>query len=100
MSPSVMLGEIIISVVAINAGLLDLVKASITGSIIGNILLIFGLSIIAGGFRHKEQSFSRENIGIQSSMLFLAIIGLAIPTILSNHHAFNVRKAGAGTNTE
>ena len=75
--------EIIISVVAINAGLLDLVKASITGSIIGNILLIFGLSIIAGGFRHKEQSFSRENIGIQSSMLFLAIIGLAIPTILA-----------------
>ncbi|MDQ3807857.1 MAG: cation transporter, partial [Thermoproteota archaeon] len=61
--------EIIISVVAINAGLLDLVKASITGSIIGNILLIFGLSIIAGGFRYKEQSFSRENIGIQSSML-------------------------------
>src|ERR687884_1675631 len=76
--------EIIISVVAINAGLLDLVKASITGSIIGNILLIFGLSIIAGGFRYKEQSFSRENIGIQSSMLFLAIIGLAVPTILAN----------------
>ncbi|HJU34275.1 MAG TPA: calcium/proton exchanger [Nitrososphaera sp.] len=75
--------EIIISVVAINAGLLDLVKASITGSIIGNILLIFGLSIIAGGFRYKELSFSRENIGIQSSMLFLAIIGLAVPTILA-----------------
>jgi Ca2+:H+ antiporter len=75
--------EIIISLVAINAGLLDLVKASITGSIIGNILLIFGLSVIAGGFRHKELSFSRENIGIQSSMLFLAIIGLAIPTILA-----------------
>jgi len=76
--------EIIISVVAINAGLLDLVKASITGSIPGNILLIFGLSIIAGGFRYKEQTFSRENIGIQSSMLFLAIIGLAIPTILAS----------------
>ena len=76
--------EIIISVVAISAGLLDLVKASITGSIIGNILLIFGLSLIAGGFRYKELSFSRENIGIQSSMLFLAIIGLAIPTILAS----------------
>lgn len=74
--------EIIIAVVAINAGLLDLVKASITGSIIGNILLIFGLSIIAGGFKYKEQRFSRENIGFQSSMLFIAIIGLAIPTIL------------------
>lgn len=75
--------EIIIAAVAINAGLFDLVKASITGSIIGNILLIFGLSIIAGGFKHKEQRFSIENIGFQSSMLFIAIIGLAIPSILA-----------------
>lgn len=76
--------EIIIAVVAISAGLLDLVKASITGAIIGNILLILGLSVIAGGFRYKEQTFSRENIGVQSSMLFLAIIGLAVPTILAS----------------
>jgi Ca2+:H+ antiporter len=76
--------EIIIALVAISAGLLDLVKASITGAILGNILLIFGLSIIAGGFKYKDQSFSRENIGFQSSMLFLAIIGLAIPTILAS----------------
>ena len=55
--------EIIIAIVAINAGLLDLVKASITGAIIGNILLIFGLSVLAGGFRFKEQRFSRESIG-------------------------------------
>jgi Ca2+:H+ antiporter len=75
--------EIIIGVTAISAGLLDLVKASITGAIIGNILLILGLSFIAGGFRYKELSFSRENTGIQSSMLFLAIIGLAVPTILA-----------------
>jgi Ca2+:H+ antiporter len=75
--------EIIISVVAINAGLIELVKASITGSILGNIMLIFGLSLIAGGVRHKEQIFNRENAGLQSSLIFLAIIGLAIPTILS-----------------
>jgi len=75
--------EIIIAIVAISAGLLDLVKASITGAIIGNILLIFGLSVVAGGFRFKEQKFSRENIGFQSSMLFLAIIGLAVPTIMA-----------------
>jgi Ca2+:H+ antiporter len=74
--------EIIIAVVAISAGLLDLVKASITGAIIGNILLIFGLSVVTGGFKYKEQSFSKENIGFQSSMLFIAIIGLAVPTIL------------------
>jgi Ca2+:H+ antiporter len=76
--------EIIIAIVAINAGLIDLVKASITGAILGNILLIFGLSILAGGFRFKEQFFNRENVGLQASMLFLAIIGLAVPTILVN----------------
>lgn len=75
--------EIIIAIAAISAGLLDLVKASITGAIIGNILLIFGLSVVVGGFRFKEQKFSRENIGFQSSMLFLAIIGLAVPTIMA-----------------
>ena len=85
--------EIIIAIVAINAGLIDLVKASITGAILGNILLIFGLSILAGGIRYKEQYFSQENVGLQSSMLFLAIIGLAIPTILVN--TLNVD----GTNT-
>lgn len=76
--------EIIIAVVAINAGLLELVKASITGAILGNIMLIFGLSMIAGGIRKKEQLFSRENAGLQSTMIFLAIIGLAIPTVLSS----------------
>jgi Ca2+:H+ antiporter len=75
--------EIIIGIVSINAGLLDLVKASITGAILGNILLIFGLSIIAGGFKYKEQFFNRQNTGVQSSMLFLAIIGLAVPTVLA-----------------
>jgi Ca2+:H+ antiporter len=76
--------EIIIGVVSINAGLLDLVKASITGAILGNILLIFGLSIIAGGMKYKEQLFNRENTGVQSSMLFLAVIGLAVPTVLAS----------------
>jgi Ca2+:H+ antiporter len=75
--------EIIIGIVSINAGLLDLVKASITGAILGNILLIFGLSIIAGGLKYKEQFFSRQNTGVQSSMLFLAVIGLAVPTVLA-----------------
>jgi Ca2+:H+ antiporter len=75
--------EIIIGIAAISAGLLDLVKASIIGSIIGNILLVFGLSLIVGGLKHKEQFFNKENTGYQSSMLFLAIIGLAVPTILS-----------------
>jgi Ca2+:H+ antiporter len=75
--------EIIIGIIAINAGLIDLVKATIIGAILGNIMLIFGLSMIVGGLRHKEQIFNRENAGLQSSMIFLSIIGLAIPTLLS-----------------
>jgi Ca2+:H+ antiporter len=75
--------EIIIAIIAINAGLLELVKASITGAILGNILLIFGLSILASGFKFKEQFFNRENVSMQASMLFLAVIGLIVPTILA-----------------
>jgi Ca2+:H+ antiporter len=75
--------EIIIAIVAINAGLLELVKASITGAILGNILLIFGLSIMTSGFKFKEQFFNKEIVGIQASMLFLAVIGLIVPTILA-----------------
>src|ERR687889_2488973 len=91
--------EIIIAIVAINAGLLDLVKASISGAILGNILLIFGLSIIAGGFKYKEQFFNRENVGLQASMLFLAIIGLAVPTVLAN--TVNLEDGGGdGVNLE
>lgn len=89
--------EIIIAIVAINAGLLDLVKASISGAILGNILLIFGLSILAGGFKYKEQFFNRENTGLQASMLFLAIIGLAVPTVLAN--TVNLEDGG-GVNVE
>jgi len=75
--------EIIIGIVALSAGLVNLVKASIIGSVIGNILLIFGLSLVVGGLKQKEQFFNKENTGYQSSMLILAIIGLAVPTILS-----------------
>jgi Ca2+:H+ antiporter len=75
--------EIIIAVVAINAGLLDL-KGINNWCILGNIMLIFGLSMIAGGIRRKEQLFSIQNAGLQSTMIFLAIIGLAIPTVLSS----------------
>mgnify|MGYP003584566011 CR=1 FL=1 len=53
--------ETIIEVIAINAGLLEFVNASITGSILGSIMLIFGLSMITRGLRHKEQLFNKEN---------------------------------------
>jgi Ca2+:H+ antiporter len=75
--------EIIIATVALSAGLVTLVKASIIGAIIGNLLLIFGLSLFVSGLKKKEQFFNKENTGHQGSMLFLAIIGLAIPTMLA-----------------
>lgn len=75
--------ELIIALVALNAGLFDLIKASITGSIIGNVLLVFGLSLFAGGLRKKEQIFNAVNSNVQASMLFIAVIALAVPTILA-----------------
>jgi len=83
--------ELIITVVAINKGLLELVKASITGSILGNLLLVLGLSVLLGGLRHGHQRFDRRGAGVNASMLTLAAIGLAIPavfgaTIEEAHH--------------
>ncbi len=76
--------ELIITFFAIRAGLLDLVKASITGSIIGNLLLVLGVSIIAGGVRHGIQKFDRERAGLDSTMLILAIIALGVPSLFSH----------------
>ncbi|HIC89175.1 MAG TPA: calcium/proton exchanger, partial [Anaerolineae bacterium] len=75
--------ELIITIFAIREGLLDLVKASITGSIIGNILLILGLSILLGGLRHGTQKFDRTQAGVNGTMLILAVIALGIPTLFS-----------------
>ena len=68
--------ELIITIVAIREGLLELVKASITGSILGNILLVMGMSFLAGGFRHGNQSFDRHHAGRNSILLMLAVIAL------------------------
>ena len=73
--------ELIIALFALFSGLHEVVKASITGSIIGNILLVLGLSMFAGGLRHRTQTFSREASGIQTSMLLLAVIGLVMPDL-------------------
>jgi Ca2+:H+ antiporter len=60
---------------------LDLVKASITGSIIGNILLVLGVAIVAGGFFHKKQTFNRTAAGMGSTLLALAAFGLLVPSL-------------------
>ena len=69
--------ELIITLVAIKAGLLELVKASITGSIIGNLLLVMGLSMVIGGARHGLQSFDRRQSTNHAILLTLAILALA-----------------------
>lgn len=76
--------ELIITFFAIRAGLLELVKASITGSILGNLLLVMGLSILLGGLQNGRQKFDRVHAGLDSTMLILAIIALVVPSIFSH----------------
>lgn len=73
--------ELIITIFAVRAGLLELVKASITGSILGNILLILGLSLLLGGLRNGIQSFDQRQAGVDATMMTLSVIALAIPTL-------------------
>ncbi len=75
--------ELIIAVFALKAGLIEVVKASIVGSIIGNILMLIGLSVFFGGLKYKEQQFNKDAAGVSSTMLIIAVIGLSIPTIYS-----------------
>ena len=73
--------ELIISFFALKDGLFDVVKASIAGSVIGNILLVLGASMLAGGLKYKTQSFNKKVMETSSSMLLFAVIGLTIPAI-------------------
>ncbi|HXG43812.1 MAG TPA: calcium/proton exchanger [Gemmatimonadales bacterium] len=79
--------ELIIAVVALRAGLVELVKASITGSILGNLLLILGLSLVAGGLNRPLVRFSRTSAGMSAGMLALAVTGLIFPAIFHHLHA-------------
>lgn len=72
--------ELIITIFAIRAGLLDLVKASITGSILGNLLLVMGLSLLLGGIKNGIQVFNRRMAGINATLLILAVGALLIPS--------------------
>src|SRR6185369_5773199 len=66
--------ELIITIVAVRAGLLELVKASITGSILGNLLLVLGFSMIYGGVKHGAQVFDRRQASRNAILLVLAVI--------------------------
>ncbi len=81
------LAELIIAILALRAGLVDLVKASITGSILGNLLLVLGAAQLAGGLRHKTQRFSTALAGLSISLLVVAVIGLVIPAVFLATHS-------------
>ena len=75
--------ELIITIFALSAGLTTVVKASIIGSIIGNVLLVLGASLLIGGLKNGIQSFSREIAGINASMLAIVAAALSLPTIFA-----------------
>jgi Ca2+:H+ antiporter len=73
--------ELIIALFALNEGLHEVVKASIVGSIIGNVLLVLGAAMLVGGLRQKRQTFSATAANAQSAMLLLAAAALLMPAI-------------------
>jgi Ca2+:H+ antiporter len=72
--------ELIITIFAIRAGQLEVATASITGSILGNTLLVLGASFLIGGLKNGPQTFDQRIAGMNASMLALAVIGLGLPT--------------------
>ncbi|MGH9366043.1 MAG: calcium/proton exchanger [Thermoanaerobaculia bacterium] len=75
--------ELIIALFALRQGLVDLVKASITGSIIGNTLLILGCSALVGGLRHGPQRFDSRSVGRHAAMMILALSAMALPAVFA-----------------
>lgn len=75
--------ELIIALVALRAGMLDVVKASLTGSIIGNLLLVLGAAFLAGGLKHPVQTFATIGARTQVGMMALATIAIVVPSILA-----------------
>jgi Ca2+:H+ antiporter len=77
------IAELIIAFFALQAGLVEVVKASITGSIIGNLLLVLGVSVLVGGLRHGLQVFDPRVAGSNAALLVLAAIGLFVPAVFA-----------------
>ncbi|BAY14905.1 calcium/cation antiporter [Nostoc sp. HK-01] len=75
--------ELIIALIALNAGLVNVVKASITGSIVSNLLLVMGLSMFLGGLRHKEQTFQPIVARVNAASMNLAVIAILLPTAMN-----------------
>lgn len=86
--------ELIIGLTALRAGLYDVVKASLAGSIVGNILLVLGAAMLAGGLRHSEQNYNAAGARSEATLLMLAAIALILPaaydSLVGTHSAQGV----------
>ncbi|GAB4142089.1 MAG: calcium/proton exchanger [Cyanobacteria bacterium J069] len=80
--------ELIIALAALRRGLVDLVKASITGSILGDLLLVLGLAMLLGGLKYKEQVFEPIVVRVNGPSMTLAVTAIALPTIVINTSNF------------
>ncbi|MCP3793403.1 calcium/proton exchanger [Paenibacillus peoriae] len=78
--------ELIIAIFLVKEGLYDMVKASLTGSIIGNLLLVLGASLFAGGLKYKVQNFNVSLAGLSGSLMIVAVIALFVPAVFLNTH--------------
>jgi Ca2+:H+ antiporter len=73
--------ELIIAIFALQKGLQEVVKASLIGSILGNLLLVMGAAMLIGGWRHERQTFVREAASAQATLLLLAVVALLLPAL-------------------
>ena len=78
--------ELIIAIAAINAGLLEVVKASLTGSILGNLIFVLGASLLAGGLRYRTQKFNAVAAGSGVTMMSVAVMAMLVPGIYHHLH--------------
>src|SRR5262245_35001754 len=84
------LTELVIAIAALRAGMIDLVKASLTGAVVTNSLFMLGGSFLLGGLKHRVQDFNPRNARVQSGMLLLATVALVIPSGVTRIERLNV----------
>jgi Ca2+:H+ antiporter len=77
------LPELVIVILTLREGLVDVARASIAGSVLGNMLLILGSSLLFGGLRHERITFDRRRAGMNASMLTIAVVALGVPTLFA-----------------
>jgi Ca2+:H+ antiporter len=80
------LPELFVCIFALRAGLVDVVRAALVGSILANLLLVFGAAIVVGGLKHGRQRFHSESARLTSTMLLLAVAAMIVPTLVHYLH--------------